>query len=171
MSARLGSGELSPAAPEAAVKACARVCALLALLVCPLLVLGQTGNLVFLESPDAKGTLDRGQMSACMAQLVRDLGLSGRELPVVMVLHVSDKAGSVAGLVQRTTLRHNTGTSGPPAYYELWIMGAPSPSEYLTAFENILERHFAMNLSDERRAQVLTQLARFFKNTVTVAPQ
>ena len=54
------------------------------------------GNLVFVESTDAKGKLPSRKISSSMSELVRAMNLTPAELPRVLVLHVSARAAKAA---------------------------------------------------------------------------
>ena len=129
-------------------------------------------NLVFLESTDTRGRLPQERITTCLGQLVREMQLLGREMPHILVFHVSEKAGRAAGILRpdlhHTSVRINTPADAPTAlYYEVWLVGDGSPAEYTIALESILERHFDLKLTEAERRQVSARVLRFLANTVS----
>lgn len=122
------------------------------------------GNLVFVESPDVRGKLPKNKLAGSMAELVRALKLPVKTLPRVLVLHVSSQAGEAVG-VQSCALRHNSGQIADP-YYELWIVGDANTGEYTAAFEQVLERHFKLPMTDTERDKVIARVMRFLNATI-----
>jgi hypothetical protein len=156
------------AAPELDVKRSVAITAFI-LLACfamsaapPLVAV--SGNLVFLESPDVKGKLPKSKLARSMAELVRALKLPLKTLPRVLVLHVSSEAGKAVG-VQSCSLRHNSGQIADP-YYELWIVGDANAGDYTAAFEQVLERHFELPMTDAERNKVIAQVVRYLDATI-----
>lgn len=127
-------------------------------------------NVVFLESPDAKGNFQRERINACLNQLVREMDLKDKHLPTIVVMHVSDKVGRAVG-VEHTSLRRNSERGGSDGYYEFWIVGQGQPVEYVLAVEKILEHHFHLNWSDEHRKGVMVRVMRYLNNTVNAYGQ
>ncbi len=121
-------------------------------------------NLVFLESSDAKGKLPRSKLVSSMSELVRQMKLAGKTLPRILVVHVSSQDASMVG-VKQNAMRHNTGDMYDE-YYELWIIGDAHPAEYTTSFEQMLERHFSLVMTEAERIRVITHVVRYVDATV-----
>jgi hypothetical protein len=123
-------------------------------------------NLIFLETRDTEEALQRQKVAQCMDLLARDLSLAGKDLPQVLVVHVSKETGKAIG-VKHLEVRRNTGTRPPEVYYELWFAGQTSLADYTVAMEAMLERHFDLNLTVAERAQVVTRALRQLSATVS----
>jgi len=128
-------------------------------------------SLIFLESVDARGALQQERIGTRLAQLVREMQLAGREMPNILVFHVSEKAGRAAGIrrsdIGNTSVRINSNHTSSVVYYEVWLVGDGSPAEYTIALENILEHHFELKLTDAERKQVGARVIRYLLNTVS----
>jgi hypothetical protein len=122
-------------------------------------------NLVFLESSDAQGKLPRSKLVSSMSELVRQMKLAGKKLPRLLVVHVSSQDANTVG-VRQNAMRHNTGDLYDE-YYELWIIGDAHPAEYTAAFEQMLERHFSLEMTEAERKRVITHVVRYLDATVS----
>jgi hypothetical protein len=128
-----------------------------------------SGKLIFVDSPDA-GRLESQKVTTCLTWLVRELGLEGKDLPVIVVVHVSEKAGKAAG-VEATRVRRNSSGGPSNVYYEFWIIGQGNAALYAFYLEALLERHFGLTLTDIEHTQVLTRVVRMLNATVGVGNQ
>ena len=122
-------------------------------------------NLVILESSDAKGKLPRSKLASSMSELVRQMKLAGKKLPRLLVVHVSPSDANTVG-VRQNAIRHNTGDMYDE-YYELWIIGDAHSAEYTAAFEQMLEHHFSLEMTDAERKRVITQVVRYLDATLS----
>ena len=99
-----------------------------------------TNNIIFLESADDAGKLPTAKIMRSMSQVAREMNLDQRELPPILIFHVSPKKAARLG-VKHNALRINRGDVRDP-YFELWLVDDHKAVDYTVAFEQILERHF-----------------------------
>ncbi len=125
-----------------------------------------SGKLVLLESPEAAGHVDKQKLLSCVSLLMRELGLQSKEIPRILVLHVSNKEGQVAG-VKANSIRRNASLERGDVYYEFWIVDVGTSPLYAVSLESILEGHFEIKLTNEERDQVLARVIRVLNVTVS----
>jgi hypothetical protein len=98
--------------------------------------------------------------------LVRELGLEGKDLPRIMVVHVSKNAGKAAG-VPANRVRRNSAGDLSDVYYEFWIVGPSNAAAYAISLETVLESEFELKLTAAERDQVLARVVRALDATVS----
>ncbi|HKN33680.1 MAG TPA: hypothetical protein VJX16_10610 [Terriglobales bacterium] len=128
-----------------------------------------SGTLIFLESPDI-AHLETQKLTTCLTWLVRELGLEGKDLPLIVVMHISERAGKAAGVAASSIRRNSSGNRGD-VYYEFWIVGQGSAAVYAVNLEAVLERHFVLKLTDAEHADVLKRVVRMLNASVSVRKQ
>ena len=120
---------------------------------------------VILETRDAPGTLDIQKLSECLKLTLREMNLDGRELPRIVVYHVSPESGHYLGVETNSNWRSNFGGR---QRYEMWIVGKPSTYLYSYMLENILERHFQLQVDESARSRMVSHIERGLNATVDV---
>jgi hypothetical protein len=125
-------------------------------------------NLYFVEAPDARG-LEKQKIASCENLLVREMNLAGRELPRVLVLHVSESTGKA--LKVRTSIRRNLSKDHGDLYYEFWIVGQAKAPDYAVSLQTLLQEHFQVQMTDAERKEVLTRVVRILNATVSAYGQ
>jgi hypothetical protein len=118
---------------------------------------------VIFETSDAPGTLDSKKLSECLQLTLREMNLDGRELPRIAVYHISAEAGHHLGIETNSNWRSSGG--GHPRY-EMWIVGKPSNSLFTYMLENILERHFQLQVDEAARSRIVIHIERGLDATV-----
>lgn len=113
-----------------------------------------------LSSSDAPGTISKARVTSCLRELLRQWNLRESNLPDVMIYHVSKKAAAMAHVKGDVSARNNRLPSHTDAYFEIWVVGEPRPDKYIVALQNILEAHFGINPSEEKRNQILLRVFR-----------
>lgn len=127
-----------------------------------------TDHLVVLSSPDAVGHVSLERLNSCLLQLARDWKLDEHSLPRITVMHVSKQGARVASVNSTLTIRRNRSSDTDDVYYELWLVDAPKLDEYLLGLENILEQHYNLQPTDEKRKEVLQRAARVESATISI---
>ena len=122
-------------------------------------------SLLFLDGPGAPGKVVHERLVTCLNLLVRELELGGKQLPPIVVLHVSSQAARAAG-VEHTTVLSNTPEVGPRGY-NFWIVGKPTYIEYTAAMYDILEDYYSVRLPEPERREIMTRVIRVLQNTIS----
>lgn len=136
------------------------------LALCVSLSWGQSaGKVVLVNSPDASGVLSPERLTQCLSQLAREWELPLRDLPNVMVFHVSKEVAEAASVRKDTAVRRNSGGESGQAYYEVWLVGKPE-YKYVLALQAVLEYHFHFKPSDEQRDLIVNRVGRAQTYTV-----
>jgi hypothetical protein len=125
----------------------------------------ETAHFVIFETHDAPGILDTDKLSECLQLTLHEMNLNGRELPRIAVYHVSAEAGHRLGIETNSIWRSS---GGGHQRYEMWIVGKPSISLFTYMLENILERHFQLQVDDAARSRIVTHIERRLDATVDV---
>ena len=120
---------------------------------------------VIFESHDAPGPLDASKLQQCLELTVRELGLENRDLPRIVVYHISDETGHLLGIETNSNYRNN---GGGHMRYEMWIVGKASNSLVTYMLENILERHFQLQLDEAAPSKAVIHIERGLDATVDV---
>lgn len=118
---------------------------------------------VVIEEPGAPGRIDAKKLDQCLGMMVRELGLEGRELPPMVIYHLSEKSAHFLG-VDSSMMYVNRGSGR--LRYEMWIIGKPSNLAYSYAIENILTHEFAISMPASNREQLLRRAAEWLNATV-----
>ena len=125
----------------------------------------ESAPFVILETSDAPGTLDTSKLSECLKLTLREMNLDGRELPRIVVYHVSPETGRYLGVDTNSNWRSN---GGGHQRYEMWIVGKPSTYLFSYMLENILERYFQLQFDDAARSRMVNHVERGLNATVDV---
>lgn len=112
----------------------------------------QHRGIAVLSSPNARGTVNVGQVKACEARLSQELNPAARDLPGITVFHVSAVEATMVG--SGLPVRRRLDGIVRSSYYEMWIVDEPTPEQYVVYLERILEDYFGMRLSDEERIAI-----------------
>jgi hypothetical protein len=120
---------------------------------------------VVLETSDAPGTLDIQKLSDCLKLTLREMNLDGRALPRIVVYHVSLATGRYLGVETNSNWKSS---GGGHERYEMWIVGKPSTYLYSYMLENILERHFRLQVDEAARSRMVNHVERGLDATVDV---
>jgi len=139
------------------------------LLLVSTLAMGQSERKVSLvASPDAPGSLSVHRLERCLEQLAHEWKLPEKDLPNVVVFHVSKKVADSAFVVDDVAVRRNHSGNTGGEYYELWLVGQPD-RKYVLGLQNVIEYHFGLKPTDDERATVVARVARIEDATVNVA--
>jgi hypothetical protein len=113
-------------------------------------------HIAVVASPDAPGHFSLTEFSACMSNLAYLMNLTNRQMPPVLVMHVSDTVATRFGVARTGVIRHNCADATEPAsYYEVWLVGHPDVSNYVMALLGVLEDHFVLDISSQERELAL----------------
>ena len=121
-------------------------------------------RLVFVHSEQVN-KLVRTRIQTCLTQMSREMGVLGREMPLIVVMHVSDKEAETLN-VHTTSVRRIDGTAGG-TYYELWITSKASMVHVADGMQRILEKEFQISVSDVEREAMVRRVSRFMASTVS----
>jgi hypothetical protein len=120
---------------------------------------------VVLEDPEASGLIDKTKIANCIHLVAHELHEEDRELPKIVVYHVSQKSADFIGIGSASTWR----TRGNGQFrYEVWLIDEPSNTAYSLAVESILEQYFSVSLGRDERAKILQHVARELNETINV---
>ncbi len=119
-------------------------------------------------SRDAPGSLSVHRLERCLEHLAREWKVPVKELPHVVVFHVSRKVADSAFVLDDVAVRRNRSGNSGEEYYELWLVGQPD-RKYVLALQNVIEYHFGLKPTDDERATVVARVARIEDATVNVA--
>jgi len=125
-------------------------------------------HLVLLSSPDALGSVSLERLNSCLLELAEQWKLDPHSLPRITGMHASKKAARVAAVNSSLAIRRNSSSDTGDIYYELWLVDAPKLDDYLVGLENILEQHYNLQPTDEKRKEVLQRAARVENATVSI---
>ncbi len=118
-----------------------------------------SGRLTLVESADAPGHIEEARLARVYWDLIHEQKLPLRQLPAVLVFHVSRKAAATVGL-SATALRTDQCKQGTQeGYYQLWLVGEPLTADYVLALQTVLEYEFGLQYPDKDRKALLTRVA------------
>lgn len=124
-------------------------------------------DIVMVSSADAAGSVSMDRVNSCLHQLVREWKQDEKELPNIVVFHVSRKAGRAAGVLDRFAVRLNRSPEHGDLYYEVWFVDEPSVNEYVVAIENVIESHFHLSPTETQRQQAMKRTAMVQSATIS----
>lgn len=118
-----------------------------------------SSRITLVESADAPGHIGEDRLARVYWDLIRDQKLSLKQLPSVLVFHVSRKAAASVGL-STTALRTDQCKQGAQeGYYQLWLVGEPLTTDYVLGLQTALEHEFGLQYPDKERTALLTRVA------------
>lgn len=85
----------------------------------------QSSPFVIFETSDAPGKLDSTKIEECLRLTLREMNVDGRQLPRIVIYHISPEAGRYLGIDTNSNWRSS---GGGHLRYEMWIVGPPSNS-------------------------------------------
>jgi hypothetical protein len=122
-------------------------------------------NPIILEGADTMGAIDRSKIADCIDFMARELHVEDKELPKILVYHVSQETADSLGIASGSTWR----TRGKGQFrYEMWVVGAPSNSTWSHAIMDILQQYFEMDIPARQREKMMEHVARRLDATVSV---
>jgi len=120
-----------------------------------------------LESPDAPGHIERERLARSLWQLMLDQKLDLERVPHIMIFHVSKAVASIVGVkgsIGRTARHEQTGN----IYYQLWLVGEPKQSDYISGMQTILQHSYGLQQTPKELEEVLNRAAVLDSATVDV---
>src|SRR5215469_14796450 len=104
---------------------------------------------VIIEEPGAPGKVDPQKLAEGFHLMIRELHIEPRELPTIVVYHISPRSAQYIGL-DSSSIYRNTGSG--KLRYEMWIIGRPSCHTYSYLLESMLAHHFQVSMDHEGRS-------------------
>lgn len=124
-------------------------------------------ELLVVEERDAVGLIDKKKIADCIHLIVHELHAEDRELPKILVYHVSQESANYMGVGPGSTWR----TMGNGHFrYEIWLIGEPSNLAYAYAVESVLHQYLGVSLAEDQRAKIVQRVVRNLNATVNVKP-
>ena len=126
-------------------------------------------SVIYVESGSAGHGLQAEKIENCVRLLIRELGVEGKPLPTIVVVHVSARDAARAGLkniAAKVLLNYQAETSKDP-YYELWLAGEPATYDYVYALYFILVRHFGQHHTESEQKSTIARVVRWMDATVS----
>ena len=122
-------------------------------------------NPIILEGADTVGAIERSRIADCIDLIARELHVEDKELPRILVYHVSQETADSLGIASGSTWRPR----GKGQFrYEMWVVGAPSNAIWSHAIMDILQQYFEMDIPVRQREKMMEQVARRLDATVSV---
>jgi len=112
-----------------------------------------------LASSDARRTPSADHLRDCLTQLAQEWKIPVKNLPPILIFHVSRNVAETANVREAIELRRNS-VQQIPRYFEIWIVGDQPLNYYIFALQSILEHEFHLAPGDEQRKEVLTRVGR-----------
>jgi len=92
------------------------------------------------RSVDAPKHISPEELSAYAESLIAGMQESGKSMPPILVMHVSESVAAVVGVAGTGVIRHNrSSVSELSSYYEVWLVGQASISDYIMALQGIMD--------------------------------
>jgi len=125
---------------------------------------GQAGPvLTVMETRDAPGNVAPEKLDECLRLTLVEMNLDGRDLPRIVVYHVSQKTADDLGVQHNSIWKANVG--GQPRY-EMWIVGKPSTFLYSYMLASILQKHSQITVDTTQLSRIVTKVERGLNATV-----
>jgi hypothetical protein len=122
-------------------------------------------NPIVLEGADAVGAIEKSKIADCIDYTAHELHVEDKELPKILVYHVSQETADSLGIVSGSTWR----TRGKGQFrYEMWVVGAPSNANWSHAIMDILQQYFEMDIPARQRDKMMEHVERRLDATVSV---
>jgi hypothetical protein len=118
-----------------------------------------------MHSPETKRHVDPERLQQCFWLMLEQQGLSDREPPKVLVLHVSEAEAAVAGIRDSVQVK-SVGVPGR-IYYQVWLVDEVKPAQYMVAFQAIIRQVFGLNASAVEEAAILTRVLKVQDATIS----
>lgn len=120
-----------------------------------------------LSSPDVASDVSLDRIQSCLQRLTAELNQDERQLPTIVVYHVSRKLARAAFVEGSFAIRRKVSPKSTEAYYEVWLVDKPRLEDEVVALEAVVEAHFRLKLTDSVRQAIMLRTAR--RESATIA--
>ncbi len=105
-------------------------------------------HFAMLRSADAPGHITSDELATYTQRTISIMQQSGRSMPPLLIMHVSESVAALVGVSKTGVIRHNlSGTQELSSYYEIWLVGNAAFSDYVLALQGIIQELQTSNLS------------------------
>ena len=125
-------------------------------------------KIIVVESADAPGRIASDRVEDCLRLLSHEAGTDADSLPLIVVMHVSQKEAAEAGFFGLgMALRRNSNTDSSSSFYELWLIGEPLTTNYVQALNVVIEQELRLRRNAEEQKRVVARVTRWLDATVS----
>lgn len=126
-------------------------------------------NVIYVESDGMARSIGQEKIANCVRLLQHEMGIDGKTLPTIVVIHVSRREGDRAGLKKvAAKLRINSDRElADKPYYELWLAGDTTTYDYVYSLHYLLQQHFALRETEAEQKSTIARVVRWMDATVS----
>jgi hypothetical protein len=127
-------------------------------------------KIIYVESVKAPHRPSPVKIETCLHLLQKEIGVEGKPLPSIVVIHISGREAARFGLTNiPVKLRLHDEVSRPGEPDELWLVGEPSSFAYTLGMSMLLEHHFGLSRGELEKQQVVARVARVLDLTISAS--
>ncbi len=115
-------------------------------------------KLTLVQSSDAAGHLNKERLARVLWALVNEQKLEVKQVPNIIVLHVSPATGMAIGVPASGTARTDHCAATGKNYYQLWVLGEPKGADYVAGLETILQHELGLQPTDSELKPLLRRV-------------
>ncbi len=127
------------------------------------------GGVLYVESDAAGRPIGQARIASCVRMLEHEMGIEGKPLPTIVVIHVSTKEADRAGLKKvaaKLRVNYDQEKSGEQ-YYELWLVGNATTYDYVYSLHYLLGQHFGLHEPEAHQRNIIARVVRWMDATVS----
>jgi hypothetical protein len=97
-------------------------------------------NFAVVRSADAPRHVSLEELHAHAERVIARASRTGRPMPPILVMHVSESVAAVVGVGSTGVIRHNRNPVAElSSYYEVWLVGQAGIGDYVMALQGIVD--------------------------------
>ena len=97
-------------------------------------------HFAILRSADVSEHMSADELATYTQRIISRVQESGKSLPPLLIMHVSEVVARLVGVSKTGVIRHNLSvTPDVPSYYEIWLVGQAVFSDYVKALQGIIQ--------------------------------
>ena len=110
-------------------------------------------NFAIIRSSDAPGYISFEELRGYTERVISGIGETGKFMPPILVMHVSESIAAMVGVGSTGIIRHNHSSSPELcSYYEVWLVGKAVFADYVLALQGVIDDFHALNVLSQHAA-------------------
>ncbi len=97
-------------------------------------------DFAILRSVDVPAHISQDELAAYTQRVISQVLQSGKCVPPLLIMHVSEPLAATAGVLKTGVIRHDAAaTPEVSSYYEIWLVGGAVFADYILALQGIVQ--------------------------------
>jgi hypothetical protein len=96
-------------------------------------------DFAILRSVDVPAHIRQDELAAYTQRVISQVQQSGKSVPPLLIMHVSEPLAATAGVLKTGVIRHDVAAAPESSYYEIWLVGGAVFADYVLALQDIVQ--------------------------------